>query len=177
LYNNSIVFIDEKMYNNYVSIYERRVIMANVYDVAKYIINYTITELEKTISNLKLQKMLYYVQGYSIKELSYPAFDAVIENWPYGPVVPEVYFEYNEFRGGNIDAISNFDLDESELPRKLKRIIEKIAKKCSTMSAFTLVNKTHSEAPWSNTKQNDIISNAIMSDYFNLQDPLNIGDE
>lgn len=151
--------------------------MANVNDVAKYIINYTITELEKTISNLKLQKMLYYVQGYSIKELSYPAFDAVIENWPYGPVVPEVYFEYNEFRGGNIDAIPNFDLDESELPRKLKRIIEKIAKKCSTMSASNLVSKTHSEAPWSNTKKNDKIDNNMMLDYFQLNDPLNIGDK
>ena len=100
--------------------------MANVYDIAKYIINFTITELEKPISNLKLQKILYYVQG---------------------------------------------------LPGELKKLIKRVSKKCSTISAFTLVNKTHSEAPWSNTKQNDIISNAIMSDYFNLHDPLNIGDE
>lgn len=151
--------------------------MANVYDIAKYIINFTITELEKPISNLKLQKILYYVQGYSLKKLSYPAFDAEIENWPYGPVVPEVYFEYNSFRGNNIDMVSNFDLDELELPGELKKLIKRVSKKCSTISAFALVNKTHSEAPWSNTKQNNIISNAIMSNYFNLHDPLNIGDE
>ena len=60
------------------------------------------------ISNLKLQKILYYIQGYAIKETHEPAFDAEIHNWQYGPVVEEVYFEYNQFRGEDI-VLKDYD--------------------------------------------------------------------
>ena len=53
------------------------------------------TEKDKTITNLKLQKTLYYVQGYSLRALNRSAFDETICHWQYGPVVPIVYFAYS----------------------------------------------------------------------------------
>ena len=43
------------------------------------------------MSNMKLQKMLYYEQGYHLAAFGTPLFDEDIEAWMYGPVVPCVY--------------------------------------------------------------------------------------
>ena len=53
------------------------------------------TSSEVPITNLKLQKTLYYLQGYSLRALNDPAFNEAIRHWQYGPVVPTVYFAYS----------------------------------------------------------------------------------
>ena len=42
------------------------------------------------VSNLKLQKLLYYVQGFHLAVFGEPLFEEEIEAWMYGPVVPSV---------------------------------------------------------------------------------------
>ena len=46
---------------------------------------------QELMSNLKLQKMLYYEQGFHLAAFDTPLFDENIEAWMFGPVVPEVY--------------------------------------------------------------------------------------
>lgn len=46
------------------------------------------------MTNLKLQKMLYYQQGFHLAYFGTPLFDDEIEAWMYGPVVPSVYNHY-----------------------------------------------------------------------------------
>ena len=46
------------------------------------------------MSNMKLQKMLYYQQGFHLAYFGTPLFDEDIEAWMYGPVVPSVYSHY-----------------------------------------------------------------------------------
>ena len=43
------------------------------------------------MSNLKLQKMLYYEQGFHLAYFDTPLFKDEIEAWMYGPVIPAVY--------------------------------------------------------------------------------------
>lgn len=45
---------------------------------------------------MKLQKLLYYVQGFHIAVFNRPLFNEDIEAWMYGPVVPAVYEYYQE---------------------------------------------------------------------------------
>ena len=47
------------------------------------------------MSNLKLQKMLYYEQGFHLAKFNTPLFDEEIEAWMYGPVVPAVYNHFH----------------------------------------------------------------------------------
>ena len=54
-------------------------------------------------SNMKLQKLLYYVQGFHIAVFNRPLFNEDIEAWMYGPVVPAVYEYYQE--NGNESCI------------------------------------------------------------------------
>ena len=52
------------------------------------------------MTNLRLQKLLYFAQGWHLARFGRPLFDASIEAWPYGPVVPEVYRAYKEYGAG-----------------------------------------------------------------------------
>lgn len=130
------------------------------------------------ISNLKLQKILYYIQGYAIKETHEPAFDAEIHNWQYGPVVEEVYFEYNQFRGEDI-VLKDYDRRDGFFKSKnaINDIVLKVLNNCKNKSAFELVEMTHKEDPWKNTRQNEVIKLDIISEYFSNNNPLKIKEE
>ena len=54
------------------------------------------------MSNMKLQKMLYYEQGYHLAAFGTPLFDEDIEAWMYGPVVPCVYEHFKGHEAGGI---------------------------------------------------------------------------
>ena len=58
----------------------------NAIDLSKNIIAYAAMN-ECQVTNLKLQKTLYYVQGYYLYRFGKPLFDDEIVNWAYGPVV------------------------------------------------------------------------------------------
>lgn len=60
-------------------------------NVANAFISFTEPEKGDLISNLKVQKMLYYVQGYHLALYDDRFFNEEIMAWQYGPVVPDVY--------------------------------------------------------------------------------------
>lgn len=63
-------------------------------DIALYVIHYVHT-CNKSIDNLQLQKILFYIQLTSYELRAQPLFNDNIENWEYGFVVPKVYYEFN----------------------------------------------------------------------------------
>lgn len=139
--------------------------MHTALDIARYIINKCI-ELGRPVSNLQLQKILYYVQGEYMKSNNGIAlFKDEIEAWQYGPVISNVYYEYNCYSSSNIREEQTFpclNLNEQEIINPI--IIEK-----SKLSAWTLVRKTHSEDPWINAynrRDGSIISKDELRKWF-----------
>lgn len=65
--------------------------MANVFDVAKYILH-----KKGPMTTMKLQKLVYYCQAWSLVWDGKPIFEEKIQAWASGPVVRELY---NEHRG------------------------------------------------------------------------------
>ena len=63
-------------------------------EVAKYVVTKCKKD-EYPISNLQLQKILYYIQHDFLKKNNKPLFDDDFEAWKFGPVVPSVYYEYS----------------------------------------------------------------------------------
>lgn len=116
-------------------------------DVAKYIVIYCERDLKKPISNLRLQKILYYVQGVYLALCKEPIFDNNIEAWDYGPVVPDVYYSYNRFGSGKIAGI---DDDLNEIDSNDINIINAVVEKFINMDVWKIVDKTHNEDPWKN---------------------------
>lgn len=72
--------------------------MARAIDVADYIITRA-NDTGQPVSNLSLQKIMYFLNAFSLENnIDEPLIDdSIFEKWTYGPVMPEIYFEYNVF--------------------------------------------------------------------------------
>ncbi|WP_251446086.1 Panacea domain-containing protein [Vermiculatibacterium agrestimuris] len=153
--------------------------MNGVLDVSKYIIsNYW--KSGKTITNLKLQKVLYYVQGYTLKRCNEIMFPEAIYKWPYGPVVAEAYFAYNDAGAAPLREPTGSELQKSlmriDRDPLFRSIIDIVAKYTYDLTSTELVSKTHSEYPWKSVDDREIISVRTIAHYFYANDPLGIED-
>lgn len=146
--------------------------MMSAVELAKNIIVYAGMHGHQ-ITNLKLQKMLYYVQGYFSAKFGKDLFEEDLVNWAYGPVVPAVYYEYCSYGASAIkpEALSKLF---NGLTDKQTRYICKILDKCLDYTARELVSMTHAEAPWQNTSRNQVIEKAKLQKFFQSQDPLKL---
>lgn len=113
------------------------------------------------MSNMKLQKMLYYEQGFHIAYFDSPLFEEDIEAWMYGPVVPSVY-EY--FKGNGSSGLEPFG-DEISLTDVEEALFNEVFRVYGAFSASGLMNMTHNESPWISTKTG--VGNIISIDKLN----------
>lgn len=145
--------------------------MANVRDVADYLLQLSGREPETTlITQLHLQKLLYYVQGWSIALHGNPMFLDRIEAWTHGPVVPTIYHEFKR----HADKPIPIPLDEPALSEDERGTIASIWEGYKCYSASGLRNMTHREAPWMEAREgfdsedrcSQEISQGTMRDFF-----------
>ncbi len=113
-------------------------------DVAEYFL--LLEGDEGEISNMKLQKLVYYAQGFSLALTGKPLFDEPIEAWMHGPVVADLYHRFSEF-GGNPIPLSN-TFNPSVLSRDHRALIEEVFDVYGQYSAWKLRQLTHEESPW-----------------------------
>lgn len=119
------------------------------------------------ISNLKLQKLLYYAQGCSLAVNNEPIFDDPIVAWQHGPVVEGVYHVYK--RHGSNGIPFEEDFDGSEFSKEENELLEEVYDEFGQYSAWKLRNMTHSEFPWRNTMQNDVIPKTVIKEFFKTE--------
>ncbi|MBQ7217176.1 MAG: SocA family protein [Synergistaceae bacterium] len=152
--------------------------MITAKELARYIIStikQQMTDIqpeEFDVTPLKLQKLLYYCQGYSLALTGKPAFDDPIEAWKFGPVVESVYQEYKKYEGG---IIPYGDIEAETLPDDtLQSIVNFVLADKGQYSGETLARMTHKESPWRDSYQmayggvymNAKISHNALQDYF-----------
>ena len=114
------------------------------------------------ITNLKLQKLLYYVQGLAMQIFNKPAFNNKIVAWTYGPVIKEIYQKYKNQENGIKEEDQNINISDG-----LDKIIDLVIDSYGTIEASRLIDLTHEEEPWINTIQNEEITLEKIKDYFN----------
>lgn len=125
-------------------------------DIAKYLLSLFKEDAEKRtvgaddeadISNLKLQKLLYYCQAYSCALTGKPMFTEEMEAWDYGPVIPSVYHEYKRYGRRNIPLsdIETFELADYGTDSAIIRLVKE---QKGQYSAIALKDMTHKETPW-----------------------------
>lgn len=143
-----------------------------VLDVCQYVIDYS-NEKEYGISNLKLQKILYFIQAYFlISQPSRCCFDDRIEAWDFGPVVPKAYRKYKQFGSSDIPTIMDFEKTDSNgcIADADKKLIKTVIDKFADYSATDLVSLTHNQSPWINAyipHMNREITPEAIKEYFN----------
>ena len=119
------------------------------------------------ITNLKLQKILYFAQAYYLSKLNKPLFSDSIEAWQYGPVIPSVY---NQFKGKGSNPII-CETDDSTISENDKEILKNVWNTFGGYSASRLVDISHAHSPWKeayNSEEKEISHKAISEYYSTL---------
>lgn len=109
-------------------------------DVAEYLLG-----AAGHMTAMKTQKLLYYVQAWSLVWREKPLFDDRIEAWAAGPVIPTVYQEHRgRYLVGPGDLVpSPRSLDDEE-----RAICDVVLRHYGHLSAEALSDLTHVEEPW-----------------------------
>ncbi|HIY13576.1 MAG TPA: DUF4065 domain-containing protein [Candidatus Agathobaculum merdipullorum] len=114
--------------------------------VAQYIINKCSVE-ERPVSNLKLQKLLYFAWIEYRKRTGKKLFDDKIYAWQFGPVVPEVYYDYCAYGGMDIDR--RYDSSQIGITESDAEVLDASLAEYLNYSVSRLVSKTHERGkPW-----------------------------
>ena len=131
--------------------------------------NFIIDASENTVTNLQLQKLLYFVYGswLALKDdvfsIEYP------EAWVYGPVFPDVYFKYKKFGADEITR----KLTDNELNDNEEEVITEVYDIWGHLTGAELINRTHSAgSPWDQTYKvsyNKRIPDEIIKEFFKEQ--------
>jgi uncharacterized phage-associated protein len=140
--------------------------MLTCFDVAKYFLNLAncIDDERELISNLKLQKLIYYAQGFSLAINDKPLFEEPIEAWQHGPVVSDLYHHCKEYGSEGIPCPIDFDL--SKYSNDDIELLEEVYSVYGQFSAWKLRNMTHEEIPWKDAIIGDTIPHGAMQTYF-----------
>lgn len=112
--------------------------VANVNDVAAYIV-----QREGRISTMKLQKLCYFAQGWSLVWADKPLFDEPIEAWRYGPVIPELYHQHRRKT-----AVDSWKGESKNLTREQQLIVDAMIEHYSAMSGFEMGALSHDHDCW-----------------------------
>lgn len=128
--------------------------------IAKYVVNKCTVE-KSPVSNLQLQKILYYIQKGFLKRFDEPAFSDSIEAWQFGPVVPNVYYHFCGSGAMPIDI--TYDGIEIENLQH-KECIDNIIDEKRDIAPWKLVEDTHkSGGAWDQIFKNGEGNHQIIS--------------
>ena len=142
--------------------------MYRVLDVCQYIIEYS-NEKEYGISNLKLQKLLYFIQAEFLVETDEKCFPEKIIAWDFGPVVLEAYHKYKIYGSCQIfnpsinDGVCNLFTEDDR--KRIKKIVDALADYSSTDLLYII----HHQSPWNHyfiPGMNNEIPVSVLKEYF-----------
>ena len=144
--------------------------MNTCFDVAIFFLKYQDPEAGDLMSNMKLQKLVYYSQGFHLAVKDKPLFEEPIEAWDHGPVCPALYHKYKVYDSGMIpipyeEEGYNIFTDET------REILEMVHFYYGQFSAWKLRSLSHEDTPWINghKKGRGVITHQDMKEYFKTQ--------
>jgi uncharacterized phage-associated protein len=114
----------------------------------KDIANFLLVECRERgdiLTNLKLQKLLYYAQAWYLALQNKPLFAEDFQAWIHGPVLPSQYQRFKKFEWRPIieEEISLPKLNNEEIAHLIE-----IVNVFGTETASSLELMTHNEKPW-----------------------------
>jgi len=139
--------------------------MAKAHDVAAYIISRL-----RTVDAMKLQKLLYYSQAWSLVWDGRPLFSSKIEAWANGPVVRDVFKTYQgQYKVSVAKAGDKLALKPAE-----KETVDEVLNFYGDKSGFFLSELSHRERPWRDARKglapgemgDQEITKAAMAEYY-----------
>lgn len=114
--------------------------MLTVQDVAKWFLG------KESITHKKLQKLCYYGQAWSCALYNgRPLFNAEIQAWVHGPVIPELYVKYVDYKWLPIEQLHD---ETISLCEEEEDVLNAVYDTYGPLTGDQLERLTHSELPW-----------------------------
>jgi uncharacterized phage-associated protein len=122
--------------------------------IARYFIKKGMSEKDiAKLTNLKLQKILYYAQGWYLANFDKPLFEDTIEAWKYGPAIRTVYQEFKDSGNSVLDVpVEEWEIEE--LDKQTKGFLDEVWDVYKKYSGSDLITLTHSEKPYMDARKN-----------------------
>lgn len=129
------------------------------------------------VTQMKLQKMVYFAHGYHLAKFDRPLVAETFEAWKYGPVIPVIYKTYRFYGSGRITDLTLANngyenlLDAGVLDEKAMEAVNYTWQVTKNLSAISLSAWSHtSDAPWAKVynpnETSTVINNASIREYF-----------
>ena len=115
--------------------------------VAKWLIAWAHSE-NAPLSNMKLQKLLYYAQGHYLAKHDNPLFADRMEAWSHGPVVPTVYRKFKDAGSDDIDLPDPKSFRWSSVDDETADLLMDVWGTYGIYAAWRLREMSHDERPW-----------------------------
>ena len=141
--------------------------MVKARDVAKLFLAWA-SENGDVITNLKLQKLLYYAQAWYLVNYDRRLFQDDIEAWEFGPVVRRLYGQWKQHKASPIPYQAT-GREASKFQKHQLFFLEEFFRVFNNLSATALVSMTHAEAPWKDaysTCPNSVIAADVMKRFY-----------
>lgn len=158
--------------------------MPNRTYTARQIANWFLANIDRAagdlITHLKLQKLVYYAQAWSLASRGVPLFNEDIQAWAHGPVAPSVF---RAFRAYGMDPIPA-PAQVPKLDPETVELLDEILDVYGEHSARKLEKLTHREKPWREARgdlpeeesSSAVISKEAMRTFYgNLREELSAG--
>ncbi|NJL22264.1 MAG: SocA family protein [Leptolyngbyaceae cyanobacterium SM1_3_5] len=147
--------------------------MLNCFDVANYFI-WLANSTGSFVSNLKLQKLVYYAQAWHLALYGEPLFQEDFEAWVHGPVIPNLYHEYKGFGWKPIQKDVEKKYIKDTFDESTLAFLEEVAEAYFSYDAYALERMTHVESPWISARNGvsidtlscEVISKESMKEYY-----------
>ncbi|MGA1264268.1 MAG: Panacea domain-containing protein, partial [Prochlorothrix sp.] len=107
---------------------------------------------EATITQMKVQKLLYYSQSLHLALFDVPLFSEPIQAWCHGPVCPPVYHLYRQLQDEQLPMPPKDTVFKS-LTAEVQMTLDEVWDYFGIHDAYTLSDMTHQEFPWQNARQ------------------------
>jgi uncharacterized phage-associated protein len=125
---------------------------ADVNQVADYVC-FRLIDAGAAPSQLKLHKLLYYIQAWSLALYDEPLLDEKFQAWIHGPVSRTIYNRFKDTKN-MFSSITEEDIsDYSDLPQTAIYHIDEVLEAYGDFSGTQLEELTHQEAPWINARK------------------------
>ena len=95
------------------------------------------------IDPLKIQKLVYLAHGWHLAFLKTPLIREDIEAWRYGPVVPDLYRQFRDFRYSTIDKEAPVPSDAQPLNSQAEALLAEVWLKYGNISGVELSVLSH----------------------------------
>jgi uncharacterized phage-associated protein len=126
--------------------------MVNPKTVAEYFIIRAYEDgRENEMTNMKVQKLLYYSQCLYLALFNQPLFAEEIQAWRYGPVCPPAYYFYSQFEAQQLPIPHRDNL--AEITTEIKEVLEEVWQYFGEYHAYYLSDLTHVEFPWEKARK------------------------